>query len=144
MPWENVFKDLIKSFAEFMQWDITDAITDDYAGFSFDLGEDNQVDLDFFLNDDRVDIALVGQAYAETETDIPDEFSTLLLRRSDDLTYGGWALAETDEAKYAYRLLWTVDLDYLMSIKHDRLQEIIENLMDEVSDVNTIWEEGEF
>lgn len=142
MPWEDVFKDVIKSFAEFMQWDYTDAITDDYAGFSFEVEEGNDVDLDFFLNDDRVDIALAGEAFVDNEDDIQDEFSTMLLRRSDDLMYGGWALAETDEGKLAYRLLWTVDLDYLMAMKHERLREIIERLIDEAVDVNTLWEEG--
>ena len=144
MAGEFIFKDVIKSFAEFMKWDTAEAITDDYAGFSFELGEENEVDLDFFLNEDRIDIALVGQAFVESEADIPDEFSTLLLRRSDDLMFGGWALAETEEGKLQYRLLWTVDLDYLAAMKPERLQDLIERLMDEAGEVNSLWEDGEF
>ena len=144
MAGEFIFKDVIKTFAEFMKWDTNEAISDDYAAFSFDLGEDNEVDLDFFLNEDRVDIAIVGQAYVESEADISDEFSTLLLRRSDDLMFGGWALAETEEGKLQYRLLWTVDLDYLASIKPERLQDLLEHLMDEAGEVNSLWEHGEF
>ena len=144
MSADQTFAEAVRSLAGYMNWDITEAIEDDYAGFSFELSDDNEVDLDFFLNEERVDIAVAGQAFVESEKDIPDDFSTLLMRRSDDLMYGAWTLAETDTGNLQYRLLWTLDLEHFARMPKEKLRDLIERMIDEVGEVNTLWEEGEY
>jgi hypothetical protein len=135
------FKSAVQKHAEFMKWEIEDAVEDDYAEFSFEIEEGNEVDVSFFLNENRVDISLVGNAGAEEEEDIPDDFSTTLMRRSDDLPYGAWTLAETEEGEFYYRLLWTLDLEYFAAMPSDKLQEMVEAMIDEVAEVNDLWED---
>ncbi len=138
------FKQTITAFANYMEWDTSESIEDDFAGFSFELEKGNDVDVSFFLNEDRVDVAVSGNAAAENDDDIPDDFSTLVLRRSDDLMYGAWTLAETEDGTFQYRLLWTVDLDYLAGMASEKLKEVLERLIDEAGEVNNLWDEGPF
>ena len=140
----EIFKQAVIRHAQFMDWDTSESIEEDFAGFSFELEEDNQVDISFFLNEDRIDIAISGKAVIESEEDIPDEFSTLLMRRSDDLMYGAWTLAETEDGEMQYRLMWTVELDYFDQVKSEKLQELLELMIDEAGEVNKIWDEGPF
>ncbi len=137
----EIFKKAINEHAKFMGWDTDETADDEFAGFSFELGKDNEVDVDFFLNEDRVDIAVSGSALVDDQADIPDEFSTLLMRRSDDLMYGSWTLAETEDGKFQYRLLWTLDLDQFARTPKEKFQKIIEAMIDEAGEVNEIWEE---
>ena len=144
MTESDIFKQAVIRHAKFMDWDTSEGIEDDFAGFSFELEENNEIDISFFLNEDRIDIAVSGKAIIESEEDLPDDFSTLLMRRSDDLMYGAWTLAETEDGEMQYRLLWTVELEYFDKIKSEKLQELVELLIDEASEVNKIWDEGPF
>ena len=140
----QTFKQAVLKHAQFMGWDTSENIEDEYAGFSFELEEGGEVDLAFFLNEDRVDISVSGQIVLDAEEDIPDDFSTLLLRRSDDLMYGAWTMAETETEKFQYRLLWTLELDYFAQIDSEKLSTVLDAMMEEASEVDKIWEEGPY
>jgi hypothetical protein len=134
------FKDIITDFAETLEWD-TSAIEKDSAEFEFETESGSTHTMWATLNEDGVvEFDIPSIAEFENEEDIPDEVSTLLMKRNADLIVGGWALEEWDEAWY-FSLLWTINLAELENMTHEDFQKHIFMMVEEVDEFETIWEE---
>ncbi len=133
------FKALIERLVRENGWAAPE-LHDEEAVVDYELEGGALYSLYFTLQDNVVEIAVPSEAVFENEEDIPHEASTMLLQRNMFTDAGFWGLDEFDD-QLRYTLIHVELLDSLEESDSPELDELITALVEEVDEVNSIWEE---
>ncbi len=112
------FEQIIKDFAEYLEWDLE--WNNESASVDFEV-EPGEVQTVFITNNgETVEFDVFSKYLFENEEDIAHSVSTHLLMRNTELEVGAWVLEKLDDG-WHFSVMYNEDLDTLDSMDYDEL-----------------------
>jgi hypothetical protein len=134
---EKSFEEIIETFGSEVGWEF-DEIDETHAVVSFEMDSGRTEVLYITNNDDLVEFDIPTIARFVSEQEIPGDFSTLLLKRNSMLNYGLWTVEEIDGDFY-FSLMYNEELKMLRTRTADEFAAIVDILLHECDEIETIW-----
>ena len=112
------FEQIIKDFAEYLEWDLE--WNNESASVDFEV-EPGEVQTVFITNNgETVEFDVFSKYLFENEEDIAHSVSTQLLMRNAELEVGAWVLEKLDDG-WHFSVMYNEDLDTLEAMDYDEL-----------------------